>query len=129
MGSYASRGGGGSTSQKAERILSPSTRQDFIERAEFIASVSSYGGRKYTVSTSDWEKNGKNRTYININEYDASDGKFRAKKDMGYFDNVSNSYVSGRGGNNDLNERNVWNLAGSKKYGKNDIEDFLKTKK
>lgn len=122
-------GNSASFSQQASRIANPSSKQDFIERAEFIGNVSENAAYKYDVSTSDWQNYGKDRTYIKLNQYNASDGSLRQSMDMGYYDNAKDQYVEGRGKNAEAMKGNVWNIQGSQKYSETDIADFLKKKK
>lgn len=133
-GSSGMSGGGRSGnsvsfSQQASRIANPSSKQDFIERAEFIGNVSENAAYKYDVSTSDWQNYGKDRTYIKLNQYNASDGSLRQSMDMGYYDNIKNQYIEGRGKNSDSMTGNLWDIQGSQKYSETDIADFLKKKK
>jgi hypothetical protein len=46
------------------------------------------------VVTNDWEKDGKNRTYIKVCCYTAN-GRYKGSYDMGYIDNVTNTYIPG----------------------------------
>ena len=119
-------GGSLSANKQAERILSPKSKSDYIERAEFIADVSSYGGDEYSVSTSDWIKGDKDRTYINMTQY--RNGKYRGKIDMGYIDNQSGVYVKANNKIGNLGEENLWNMRGTQKYTHSDIADILKKK-
>lgn len=102
----AARGGGGgiSSGDKGGKLLNnllsnvnnPSTKQDYILKLKVIAEHGE-NGYNTEVSISDWEKNGKSRTYLKINAYREGDGKFHHSKDYGYFDNKSNSYESSKG--------------------------------
>lgn len=129
MSGGGTSGNSASFSQQASRIANPSSKQDFIERAEFIGDVSENAAYKYDVTTSDWQNYGKDRTYIKLNQYNASDGSLRQSMDMGYYDNAKDQYVEGRGKNAEAMKGNVWNIQGSQKYSETDIADFLKKKK
>ena len=114
---------------QAQRISNPSTKQDFLDRANFIAEVSENSAYNYDVSVSEWQNYGKDRTYIKLNQYNSSDGSLRQAIDMGYYDNVKNEYVKGRTKNSDSMQGNLWNLQGSQKYTDSDIAEFLKNRK
>ena len=46
------------------------------------------------VVTKDWEKDGEKRTYIKVYCYTAN-GRYKGSYDMGYIDNVTNTYIPG----------------------------------
>ena len=121
--------GGADYSVQARKISNPSSRQDYIDRAEFIGQISENVSYKYDVSVSEWQNYGKDRTYIKLNRYYSSDGTLRQSIDMGYFDNAKNEYVKGRTKNSDSMQGNLWNLQGSQKFSESDIAEFLKNKK
>ena len=122
-------GGGADYSAQARRISNPSSRQDYIDRAELIGQISENVSYKYDVSVSEWQNYGKDRTYIKLNQYNSSDGTLRQSIDMGYFDNAKNEYVKGRTKNSDSMQGNIWNLQGSQKYTESDVAEFLKNRK
>lgn len=121
-------GGNGAIQAKAAGIAHPNSREDYINRAEFIAEVSGNAKYNYDVSVSDWQNYGKDRTYIKLNQK-YSDGTVKQSIDMGYYDNNKGEYVKGRTKNADLGEQNVWDFQGSTKYTETDIADYLKKKK
>ena len=71
-----------------------------IEKAVAKAEEMMYGdyrihaGYDRKVATKDWEKDGKKRTYIKIYCYTAN-GRYKGSYDMGYIDNVTNTYIPG----------------------------------
>lgn len=93
----SNKGGGGSggakiVSQMKSRISNPQTKQDFIDRLQVMVELGS-GGYKVNASIRDWTNYGKSRTYLKVNAYRGSDGKFHHSQDYGYYDNVAQKYV------------------------------------
>lgn len=115
MGRGSSKAGGTSnTSVKStvERIKSPKTKQDFLDKMEVMVELSKSQDRyTYSIKTSDWENYGKSRTYLKILEKRTSDGKPHGEYDYGYFDNKSGKYVSSR--SNNLDGRGFYNIGGN----------------
>lgn len=74
------------------RVTNPTTKDDFIARLKVIGEVGepSY---KTVVKTTDWNNYGKSRTYLKIDAYRESDGKYHHSMDYGYYDNNTKSYV------------------------------------
>lgn len=91
----AKTGGGAGWSE--QMLNGAGGRDAAIARAQYIAVKSEDDKYNYSVSVSDWEKNGKSRTYIKINEIRKWDGKYHGSRDYGYFDNVTKTYVPSRG--------------------------------
>jgi len=73
------------------------TKQELIELANVRSEGTKYINLGVTrkVSVKDWEKNGKNRTYIKINCYTMCDN-YKGTYDCGYWDNINDEYVAGK---------------------------------
>lgn len=125
------RGGySGTAEYKAQedfkRFSEPKTRADYILRLEVLAEVGMPGYRT-TSSVSDWENYGKSRTYLKINAYRESDGKFHHSQDYGYFDNQSGEYVRGRAGTNRLDYEHQYNASGNRAITDDEIKKAIKS--
>lgn len=124
---FGGRGGGSSVSTgKASSILNPTTKQDYLNRLQFISDYGS-AGYKSSVSTSEWENYGKSRTYMKINFYRESDGRLHHSIDYGYYDNKANSYVKSSKSPKTLSG-NLYS-AGGDKLTEKEVKQFLKTRK
>lgn len=78
------------------------TKRDCEERLNTILEESGKDCGVYhrEIVMNDWANYGKSRTYFSIVET-CNSSKHYVKRDYGYFDNISNTYVPGK---NDLNE-------------------------
>lgn len=86
---------------EAKQPAQKSTREIMIERLETIVSNSTAKNYcDFEVVANDWQKGGKNRTYLAIveksNNYKVS--KHYAKKSYGYVDNVTGEYFADKYG-------------------------------
>jgi hypothetical protein len=72
------------------------TKADAVANLNKIFSdvSSNDNGYEYKMNVNDWTNGNKSRTYFSIVET-REGSKHYAKKDYGYFDNVSNEYVAG----------------------------------
>ena len=83
-------------------------REQAIARLETIIENSANDGTyNYRISANNWEKYGKNRTYLKIVETRNSSKRY-AEYDFGYLDNINGEYISGK---HDLTKN--YNLSGS----------------
>lgn len=86
----------------AEAKAPKSGKERCIDRLNTIISHSTTKSYcEMFVVTSDWENYGKSRTYFSIVEKAVRSSKHYVKRDYGYYDNISDTYVPGR---NDLNK-------------------------
>lgn len=80
----------------AESRNTKSEKEICIDRLNtIVANSSTYDYCEFEISVSDWQKNGKDRTYFSIIEKSSNrkSSHHYAKKDYGYFDNIANVYV------------------------------------
>lgn len=127
-GSGGSKGGGGGMQKQINAILSPMSREDYIERLKVIAE-NEYDNTSYNfeVSVRDWENYGKSRTYLKINAYRKGDDKFHHSVDYGYYDNKSNSYSSANK-HKDLSSV-LRDIGGNHEITSDNIKEILKRRK
>lgn len=89
------------------KTMVKSVKEEIIEKIDEILENTN---KVYirNIVCNDWEKYGKNRTYISVVETDDRTKHYK-KFDFGYIDNTTNEYVPGKW---DANQR--YNLAGAK---------------
>ena len=104
-----------------KKILEPATKSDYVDKLEVIAEI---GQPTYKVETSvrDWQNYGKDRTYLKIEAYRDSDGKYHHEQDYGYYDNIKNKYVPSQSHNLD---RELFTMSGSRPSEKQ-IDDAIR---
>ena len=124
-GRGGSSGIGAISEKQVDSVMNPTTKTEFVEKLEVLAEIGQ-AGYETVAKTTEWEKYGKSRTYLKVDAYRESDGRFHHSFDYGYFDNVSGSYVAST--RNDLYSAN-YDLGGNNKITVSDVVEALKKKK
>lgn len=77
--------------------VAKSIKEQCIERLEtIVANSCTYDYCVFEIRVSDWQKHGKDRTYLSIIEKAVRTSKHYKVREYGYVDNVTGTYVPGK---------------------------------